>query len=65
MYVCKLEDLVFEKKYDCIFFNWGLCYLNDNNLDEFLVKARLALLPDKSGDKPGMLVFKESVRKED
>ena len=63
MYVCPLNEIAFKQKYNCIYMNWGLCYLTDTEIAQFLVKVKAALSTDNG--KHGMLICKETTRKTD
>jgi protein N-terminal methyltransferase len=50
-----LQDFVFAKRYDVIWVQWVIIYLNDNDFVSFLVKAKEAL------NEGGMIVVKDNV----
>ena len=64
-YCGDIQDFNFERSYDCIWIQWGLCWIkSDDLLVEFLERARDALkAPIKKGRscKSGLLFIKENV----
>ena len=57
-YYCQgLQEFEFEKEYDCVWIQWVLCYLTDQDLDTFMKKCRSSLPKDK----PSIVVVKENV----
>ena len=60
-----LQAFIFEQKYDCIWVQWCLCYLTDEDCLSFLDRAREALVecPDNP-QKSGLLFVKENVTSE-
>jgi len=46
--------------YDCIWVGWVLMYIRDQDVLDFLARARLALAPQNAG-RSGLLFLKENV----
>lgn len=42
-YPSTLQDFKFAMKYDCIWINWTLCFLDNRDLKVFLEKAKTSL----------------------
>ena len=65
-YCGDIQDFKFEQSYDCIWIQWGLCWIeSDDLLVDFLIRARDALkTPIKFGRscKSGLLFLKENVK---
>ena len=60
----KLQNFVFTERYDCIWLQWFLMYVNDKDLLNFLVKARktgLKAIRHSSTMKTGLIFIKENV----
>ena len=56
--LCDLRHIKLTKAlYDCIFANWCLCYLNEDNLRKFLQKVFEALTISK-----GIFIVKETTK---
>lgn len=60
-YVCNMTDLKFDKKYNLIYSNWGLNYLDDKDVLALLERARDSLLSVSANKKPGTFIVKETV----
>ena len=60
-FFCDISDIPFDITYDCIFGNWALSYICDKALRVFLIKVHKSL----SGTFKGILILKETTRKED
>ena len=58
-----IQEFKFLFKYDCIWTNWCLCYLNDEDLYKFLNEARKGLRKNNKDGKSGLLFVKENVDK--
>jgi protein N-terminal methyltransferase len=60
-----LQEFVFGEKYDCIWVQWCLCYLTDDDCLTFLERARDSLVecPDSS-HKSGLMFIKENIADE-
>ena len=57
-----LQQFQFETKYDCIWIQWCLCYLTDDDCFKFLAKARDSLeVCTENPNKQGLLFVKENV----
>ena len=56
-----LKDVPLRKKYDLITGHYGLGYLTDNQLREFLKRTRVNLIQGRPQDKPGIMIFKEPI----
>ena len=41
-----LQEFEFERKYDCVWVQWCLCYLTDQDLHQFLLKAKENLVEE-------------------
>lgn len=62
-FLCQgLQQFEAKEKYDCIWVQWCLCYLTDEDCLTFLERARDSLTecPDKPG-RAGLLFVKENV----
>lgn len=60
-----LKDISFEKPYDLVIARWGLGYLSDEEVHEFLNKARTKLLAHSHNQQAGCMIFMETVQDED
>ena len=61
-YQMGLQELQYERKYDCVWIQWCLCYLTDSDLHDFLVKTRQNGLEFNSETgKSGLIFVKENV----
>ena len=47
-YQLGMEELEFEEKYDCIWIQWVIGYLTDEDLNKFLKKCKENLNPNVS-----------------
>ncbi|KAL7721705.1 Alpha N-terminal protein methyltransferase 1 [Entamoeba marina] len=54
-FVCDMQHLKLEKMYDCIWIQWAILYLRDDDLVEMLIKCKTYLKPK------GIIVVKENV----
>ena len=49
MYVCDINDINLERdKYSCVYMNWGLCYLEDDEALNLLNKIHDVLFVGKN-----------------
>jgi hypothetical protein len=56
-------------KYDCIWTNWTLCYLDDGDVLKFLNRARMNLRKESTRDpkskklkwRTGLMIIKENI----
>jgi len=64
-YQCGLQELNYERKYDCIWLQFCAMYLTDADLMEFLKKTRHHLNTSEElsplGEKSGLVFVKENV----
>ena len=64
IFCCDINDMEFKKKYDCIWIQWGLCWIqSDKKLAEFLERVRSALKTASESerkDNTGLLIVKEN-----
>lgn len=63
-YACGLQEFNFEEKYDCVWIQWVLSHLTDDDAVKFLLKAKEALTENgfiilKENDCKGFIVDKE------
>ena len=56
-----LESFNYEHRYDCVWVQWCLCYLTDNDLVEFLEKTKKTGLVQSDDGKTGLVFVKENV----
>ena len=65
-YQVGLQQFKFCLKYDCIWTNWTLCYLDDGDVLKFLKQAALNLRKVKEGKiwKTGLIIIKENIEKD-
>ena len=54
-----MMDINFDKPYNLIYANWGLNYLNDDEVLLLLQRARYSLL--SFNKKPGTIIVKETI----
>ncbi len=57
-----MTKIPFDRKYNMIYGSWAFGYITDNELLDFLEKAKQSLMV--FGEKPGMIIVKENTRKE-
>ena len=56
-----LQEFQFTEPYDCIWIQWVLCYLTDNDIAEFLTRANREGLTKGENGKTGLIFVKENV----
>ena len=59
-YEIGLENFEFERKYDCIWLQWCLCYLTDDDLLKFMIKAKDNL--EEVDGRKGIIYVKENIQ---
>ena len=56
-----IQEFNYENRYDCVWIQWVLCYLTDNDIAEFLVKTKNNGLTSDAEGKTGLIFVKENV----
>ena len=68
-YLCGYQDMKFEHKYDCIWLQWFLMYLTDDDLIASLKRSAdaLTVFPEDSHSpgQSGLIIIKENVKNRD
>ena len=62
MIVCDIKNLMLsDVQYDCIYGNWALCYMGDEDVVPWLKNAKKSV----NGAYKGVIILKETTRRED
>ena len=61
-YVMNMLKIPFDREYNMIFGSWAFGYLTDDEILDFLDKAKDSLI--KFNADPGMIILKENTREE-
>ena len=57
----RLQTFEFTHKYDCIWMQWFLMYVNDQDLKTFLIKAKAHGLNRKANGNTGCIFIKDNI----
>ena len=64
-YCCGFQDFKFEHYYDCIWLQWFLMYLTDEDLIKALKESAKFLTVDPESGDSGLIIIKENVKSRD
>ena len=60
-YLVGLQQFRYQHRYDVVWVQWGLLYLADNDIVDFLIQTRLSGLKKEKTGRTGLVFVKENV----